>query len=421
MKRFLSLLIFVGVSSGFTSAQYIPGVLDWIHFPHDFKFEENYRPFTNGMGKLEFSVADSSGDIFTNPAKFYSKSGLFLSPSFYFYNLKPNVETQDGKENYGLRERVADVPIGIVLNQKKFYWAATATFSDYKSRYYQSDYEETYSGPSLFGLVGYRVSENSQFGASYKYTNYTTKLENSLPDRIYTSQNKLKMGFGYTKGIQRWHFLGSYYFTGYETSEGSDSKIESNGLLGQIEYQRKITELINSSFRLTFDHSYISSASGISTQDSYKNAGGAGVGINSYINKVLIAAELEFQLLKFKFKPPQPDGSSTSQYNQRNFVFRAGINVPLSESFSWTAGVNYFRMSVDERYESNSVSEFFLVNEPTLELNKNALTTGLRYRTPAFQIHYQFSYGNEPYRNYSTASLYSTNLFYNRIIVEYRL
>ena len=413
MKRILLSLIIVGVTPGFSSAQYISGVLDWINFPHDFKFEENYRPYTSAMGKLEFSVADTTGDMFTNPAKFYSGSRVFFTPSIYFYNLKPNLETQDGKEYEGSRERIADIPVGFVLSNNNFFWGASASFSDYKLRYYRWGEEETYSGPSLFGLVGYRLSESSQFGISYKYTNYTTKRENTNPYKTYSDLNQIKAGLRIEQQNQKWNFLGSYYFSKYQVGEESDNNIrESDGILAQVENQRKLSDVTYATLRLTYDYANLASSS---VEDDTKNAGGIGVGLSSFLSDILIAAELEFEYIKVK-----SDNSTTSEFKQRNFNFRSGIDVPISESLSWTGGINFSRLSVDAEYYSNTVPEFFLIHEPTFEQTSNALTTGLAFRSTNFLIRYQFSYGNEPYLIYNWSAEYSLNLFFNRVMVEYR-
>ena len=419
-KRVLLSLIVFAATTSLVTAQYIPSLLDWIYFPHtSFSFEETYRPYTGSIGGLEFVVADSSGDYFINPAKVYDNydSRISVLPSIYFYNLEPYMETEDGKEISGTRERLADFPLTVLINQKKFFFAASASFTDYKRRYYSFSENETYSGPDIFGLFGIRLNEASSIAVSYRTELYTTEYENTIPAESKSNSHQFKAGLNTYREYSRWSFLGSYYQTNFERRE--NQKFNGSGFLLQTEYHRLLSEYTTVATRLTYDrrmNSY-NSESPQSDEDVTSNRYGIGAGITSFVNNIRFAMELELEYLNTDMTSSQESFQSRLQAWQRNFNFRAGIDAPLSKHIHWTSGVSFSRLSVDLHFNS---SGYYTYSEPEFEENQNKITSGLEYRNGSMILRYQFSYGNEPYVNYNTFTTHSPNIFFNRIIFEYK-
>ena len=431
---------------------------------------------TAGMGLLDFTVSDSTGDLFRNSAKNYRGSGsrLIISPSYTGMSMRLDRE-QRIRQQFGENQTIETstinnrntyntffLPLGLIYETGSFYAGGLITFSNFSndlvveeqttsagnvtsSNLFTND--ENVSGRPFHLIAGYHLSDDITISLFYKRMNLDR--DNTFINRSnqITSESEntfrsefMGTGIGFSVLNGKSYLLAGLYSNRSENREEDSAGrfwSEADGFTLEYEHLQPLTETLSAGLKATFSRRNIDDRTTQNIFDQYDarfNTTGIGAGINKRLSSTVVAAELFYTMSEFRVDQEQTftqDGISetTQTVNQNFLILRAGIDTPFYSDIRLQAGIQHtfidrsINFSDSATLEDQLIFESNFTNNPLSKESLTRFTSGLTYSLASLDFIYSLNVELRPQNIVFSQNESNNNLssqFVNQISVSYR-
>jgi len=431
---------------------------------------------TAGMGNLNFTVRDTTSDLFRNPAKNYKGNGsrLIFSPSYTGMSMSVDRE-QRVRQQFGDNQIIETstinnrntyntlfLPLGLIYESGSYYVGGLISFSNYNNNLVVEERttsagnitstifftnEENVSGRPFHLLAGYHLSDHLTVSLFYKRMNLERDFTfiNQSNQVITESENSftsefIGAGLGFSLLEGKSYLLAGIYSNRSESrEEDSEGRFwsEADGYTLEYEHLQPLTETLSAGLKATFSRRFIDDRSSQSTFESYNarfNTTGIGAGLNKKFSSTSLGFELFYSMSEFKLGQEQafnPDGSSefTQSVNQNFLILRAGIDTPLISTVRLQAGIQhtFIDREVDlteaATFPNQLIVDADLAFNPLSQESLTRFTSGFTYSISSFDFIYSLNIELRPqdiiYRQ-NVPNNYLSTQFVNQLSVSFR-
>lgn len=407
-------------------------------------------PFLTGrsgaMGGLQFTVKDSTRDMFSNPAKYYGNQGIFISPSVTNKNILKEKEFGDSgaRHNQTTKFTMYAVPVGTVFQTGSIYSGGFVGITNYNRNEQNihintegdisssNSIKEDISGVPIHLLSGYSFSENFSIAVSYQRHNLArSEALQNWTNQTFTRRSIShvmdfgKLGLSSTILGGKTYFLSGLFNSRYEF-DVSDSVgnywSEMNGSIFQIEHLHPVSKTLSVGGMIHFENRNFKDRTAETLYNEHNDQLTTiqfGTGMHRNTSSSEMGIEFIYQPVQYEFYNDQsfqnPDGYTTldQKIDVKHFILRGGLDKRITTSFRLQAGISQALSSYRELFEemfrsipSENISQRNFRNVVLNSWNRTQFTTGLSYSFQRFDINYYVEIfldgqdANEPrYRN----------------------